>query len=163
VSERQLRVASPRTHLRSKMMMGVFEMPDRLNAAGLRSTRTRRALAALLFNGHNRHVTAEQLHGEAVAAAIKISLATVYNTLNAFTEVGLLGVIAVDPGSSFFDTNTKDHYHFYFEETRELIDIPSEMAPFASLPAPPAGTAVHRIDLIIRICALQSSSTTFSS
>jgi Fur family iron response transcriptional regulator len=131
-------------------------MLDRLDAAGLRSRRTRRALAALLFNGHDRHVTAEQLHGEALAAEIKVSLATVYNTLNALTDSGLLRVIVVEPGSSFFDTNTKEHYHFYFEETRRLIHIPGNMALLACLPVPPAGPSVCRVDLIIRIRTVRS-------
>jgi len=48
----------------------------------------RLALTRLLFDKGDRHVTAEQLHGEVLAAAIPVSLATVYNTLHQFTEAG---------------------------------------------------------------------------
>jgi Fur family iron response transcriptional regulator len=130
---------------------GKAKMFDRLAKAGFRPTRKRRALASLLFDGDNRHVTAEQLHGEALAAAFKVSLATIYNTLNLFTNSGLLREIVVEPGSSFFDTNTAEHYHFYFEETHQLVDIPGDMVVLSYLPVPPAGTSISRVDLIIRI------------
>lgn len=126
-------------------------MFDRLANAGLRPTRKREALAALLFNGNGRHVTAEQLYSEAAAAGIKISLATVYNTLHTFTNYGLLKEVVVEPGCSFFDTNVSEHSHFYLEETRRLIDIPEEMGIILCLPQPPAGTLISRVDLIIRI------------
>ncbi len=53
---------------------------ERLRAVGLRPTRQRLALTRLLFAKGDRHVTAEQLHGEVLASAIPVSLATVYNT-----------------------------------------------------------------------------------
>src|SRR5688572_20128468 len=88
---------------------------QRLRAARLRPTRQRLALARLLFDGGDRHVTAEQLHGEATAAAIPVSLATVYNTLHQFTDAGLLREVVVEPGRSYFDTNADDHHHFFCE------------------------------------------------
>src|SRR3989344_5255926 len=90
---------------------------DRLRTAGLRPTRQRLALAKLLFEGGDRHVTAEMLHAEAQTAAIRVSLATVYNTLHQFTAAGLLREIVVDSQRSYFDTNMTDHHHFYFEKT----------------------------------------------
>src|SRR5262249_2731190 len=63
---------------------------QRLRQAGLRPTRQRLCLARLLFEPGDRHVTAEQLHSEANAARVEVSLATVYNTLHQFTEAGLL-------------------------------------------------------------------------
>jgi len=124
-------------------------MLDRLASAGLRATRTRKALAALLFDGKNRHVTADQLRREAMVTT-KMSLATIYNTLNAFTRSGLLQEVVVEPGHSFFDTNVTEHYHFYFEETHALVDIPVEQI-LLRLPAHPCGTTIRRVDLIIRI------------
>ena len=120
-------------------------MLDRLAGVGLRVTRTRKALAALLFNGENRHVTAEQLHREAMANA-KMSLATVYNTLHTFTRSGLLQEVLVEPGHLFFDTNVTQHYHFYVEETHALLDIPAEMVSLR-LPTHPHGTTVRRVDV----------------
>jgi Fur family iron response transcriptional regulator len=121
-----------------------------LRAAKLRPTRQRLALARLLFEKGDHHVTAEQLHGEAQAAAVPVSLATVYNTLHQFVDAGLLREVAVNPGRSYFDTNTADHHHFFFEETGKLMDIPSDRISVTNLPEPPQG-AIHRIDVTIRV------------
>ncbi|QJE74633.1 transcriptional repressor [Aerophototrophica crusticola] len=122
---------------------------DRLAQAGLRPTRQRLGLGRLLFDGGDRHVTAEQLHGEAVAARLEVSLATVYNTLNQFTEAGLLREVVVEAGKSYFDTNTNDHHHFFFEGEGRLQDIPA--VAVAALPDAPPGTKVARVDVIIRL------------
>jgi len=123
----------------------------RLRTAGLRPTRQRLALARLLLENGNRHVTAEQLHNEAVAAAIPVSLATVYNTLHQFIDSGLLREVVVEPGRSYFDTNTDDHHHFFCESSGKLQDIPSELVSVGDLPPPPAGSEIRRVDVIIRI------------
>jgi Fur family iron response transcriptional regulator len=123
----------------------------RLRAAGLRPTRQRLGLAKLLFDGEDRHITAEQLHGEATAAAIPVSLATVYNTLHQFTGVGLLREVVVEPGRSYFDTNIYDHHHFYCESTGALQDIPGAAVSVGQLPHAPPGTEVSRVDVIIRV------------
>jgi Fur family transcriptional regulator, iron response regulator len=126
-------------------------VPERLKRAGLRPTRQRLALAALLFDGGHRHVTAEQLQGEAGTNAIKVSLATIYNTLHQFTEAGLLREVVIEPGRSYFDTNMDDHHHFYVEGSGRLLDIPADSVSLASLPTPPEGTEISRVDVIIRI------------
>ena len=124
---------------------------ERLRAVDLRPTRQRLALAKLLFDGCDRHLSAEQLHSEAVAAAIPVSLATVYNTLHQFTEVGLLREIVVDPGRSYFDTNTSPHFHFYHEEDGRLEDVPPMQITMPDLPVAPAGTQIDRVDVIVRL------------
>ena len=96
----------------------------RLRHAGLRPTRQRVELAGLLFRDCDRHVTAESLHDEIGRAGVKVSLATVYNTLHQFTDAGLLRQVIVDAARSYFDTNTGDHQHFFLEEEGLLIDIP---------------------------------------
>jgi Fur family iron response transcriptional regulator len=123
----------------------------RLRSAGLRPTRQRVALAQLLFAGEDRHVTAEQLHGEATAAAIPVSLATVYNTLHQFTAAGLLREVVVEPGRSYFDTNNDDHHHFFCETTGRLQDIPGAALSVSELPKAPDGTEISRVDVIIRV------------
>jgi Fur family iron response transcriptional regulator len=123
----------------------------RLRDRGLRPTRQRVALARLLFNGTNRHVTAEQLHGEATAAVIRVSLATVYNTLHQFTAASLLREVVVEPGRSYFDTNVDDHHHFFCETTGMLQDIPGAALMVSQLPGAPAGTEISRVDVIIRV------------
>jgi Fur family iron response transcriptional regulator len=122
-----------------------------LRAAHVRPTRQRRALAQLLFERGDRHVTAEQLHGESVEAAVRVSLATVYNTLHQFIKAGLLREVTVNSGHSYFDTNVSDHHHFFFEDTGRLLDIPGEHVAVSGLPEPPAGAAIRRIDVIIRV------------
>jgi Fur family transcriptional regulator, iron response regulator len=124
---------------------------DRLRAVGLRPTRQRLALARLLFSGEDRHVTAEQLHSEALATALPVSLATVYNTLHQFTGAGLLREVVVEPGRSYFDTNTDDHHHFFWEPSGVLQDIPGAGVVVSGLPQPPAGAEIRRVEVIVRV------------
>ena len=97
-----------------------------LRMAGLRPTRQRIALAELLFTGGHRHVSAEQLHGEAGNAGVGVSLATVYNALHQFRKSGLVREISVDATCSYFDTDTSNHHHFFVENEQRVIDIPSD-------------------------------------
>ena len=96
----------------------------RLKEAGLRPTRQRVELARLLFTGMDRHVTAESLAEESARAGVRVSLATVYNTLHQFRSAGLLRQVVVDASRSYFDTNVGDHQHFFVENEGTLIDIP---------------------------------------
>jgi Fur family iron response transcriptional regulator len=125
----------------------------RLRAVGLRPTRQRIELAALLFSGGHCHQTAESLHDAAARAGVPVSLATVYNTLHQFTEAGLLRQVVVDASRSYFDTNTGDHQHFYCEDDGQLIDIPGEYIEVAGVPAAPKGMEVERVDVVVRIRA----------
>ncbi|MCZ6446692.1 MAG: Fur family transcriptional regulator, partial [Alphaproteobacteria bacterium] len=97
-----------------------------LRAAGLRPTRQRLALTRLLFAGTDRHVTAEALYKETRVNNVRVTLATIYNTLNRFTEVGLLREVVVDASCTYFDTNVSHHHHFFCEEDRYLVDILGE-------------------------------------
>ncbi len=124
---------------------------ERLKAVGLRPTRQRLALLRLLQGGGDRHLTAEDLHEEARGAGIKVSLATVYNTLHQFTEAGLLREVVVEAGRSYFDTNTSAHHHFLHEETGALVDIPTDLVRVSDLPPAPDGTAIARVDVIVRL------------
>ncbi len=124
---------------------------ERLRKAGLRPTRQRVALATLLFGEGHRHLTAEELHAEALSSRLPVSLATVYNTLNQFTEAGLLREVAIEGHRSYFDTNTSNHFHFYLEDERKLFDIPGDDLVVRGLPEPPQGTRIRRIDVIVRL------------
>lgn len=123
----------------------------RLRTAGLRPTRQRLALARLLFKDGDRHVTAEQLHSEAEAARARVSLATVYNTLHQFVRAGLLREVVAGTGRSYFDTNIDNHHHFYFVEDGRLEDIVATDIAMGMLPSPPAGSAIERVDVVIRL------------
>lgn len=125
---------------------------DWLSRAGLRPTRQRVALADLLVgDGKNRHVTAEGLFAAAQSSGESVSLATVYNTLRAFCDAGLIQEITVDGARSYFDTRMDDHPHFYWEESAELTDAPAEELEIARLPRPPEGAEVSRVDVVIRL------------
>lgn len=124
---------------------------DKLRGAGLRPTRQRMALAKLLFEGGDRHLTAEMLHSDAQASNVRVSLATVYNTLHQFHRAGLLREIVVDSQRTYFDTNMSDHHHFYFDETGDLADIPGDQVEVSALPPVPDGMTVSSIDVVVRV------------
>ena len=124
---------------------------EQLRAANLRPTRQRLALAKLLFEKGDRHVTAEMLHAEAQTQGVKVSLATVYNALHQFTDAGLLNEIVVDSSRSYFDTNRSDHHHFFYEGSGRLEDIPGDMIEVSRLPSPPNGAEIKRVDVIVRV------------
>lgn len=123
-----------------------------LARGGIRPTRQRMGLAFLLVgDGKNRHVTAEDLYDMAVRAGIRVSLATVYNALRTFRDAGLLNEIVVDGTKCYFDTRLDNHPHFYWEEDGRLSDAPSEELKITRLPRLPPGTALTRIDVVIRL------------
>lgn len=123
-----------------------------LSSAGVRPTRQRVHLAELLVgDGKNRHFTAESLFEAAHATEEPVSLATVYNTLRAFCDAGLIREITVDGSKSYFDTNTFDHPHFFWEESGQISDAPAEDLQIAHLPDAPEGTEISTVDVVIRL------------
>ncbi|EEA93843.1 Fur family transcriptional regulator, iron response regulator [Pseudovibrio denitrificans] len=122
-----------------------------LRDAGLRPTRQRVALAELLYSQGNRHISAEVLHEEAILANVPVSLATVYNTLHQFTEVGLLREVAVEGTKTYFDTNTSEHHHFFLEDENRVIDIPDSGLTLDNLPVPPEGMEISRVEVVVRL------------
>ncbi|KQZ16340.1 Fur family transcriptional regulator [Mesorhizobium sp. Root552] len=125
----------------------------RVRDAGLRPTRQRVALADLLFAKGDRHLSAEELHEEALAAGVPVSLATVYNALHQFTEAGLLRILAVEGSKTYFDTNTSDHHHFYIEGENRIFDIESGPVSVVNLPEPPDGMEIANVDVVVRLRA----------
>ncbi|MBL9062197.1 iron response transcriptional regulator IrrA [Tabrizicola sp.] len=133
-------------------MTGTERSAEWLKTGGLRPTRQRLALAELLVgDGMNRHVTAESLYALSSGAGERVSLATVYNTLRAFCDAGLMNEVVVDGSKSYFDTRTDDHPHFYWEDSHTLTDAPAEELEIASLPQVPVGMTLSRVDVVIRL------------
>jgi Fur family iron response transcriptional regulator len=121
-----------------------------LRAAGLRPTRQRVALAAILFGRGHRHIAAEGLHEEAVAENVPVSLATIYNTLHQFTEAGLLRQVAIEGARTYFDTNVSDHHHFFVEGENRLIDVERPI-DIGNIPAPPPGMELTSVEVVVRV------------
>ena len=122
-----------------------------LRQVGLRPTRQRMALGWLLFGKGYRHLTAEMLYEEASRAKVPVSLATIYNTLHQFTEVGLLRQVAVEGSKAYFDTNTSTHHHFFMEDADQLLDIPGADVVVGKTPIPPEGYEIARVDVVVRL------------
>jgi Fur family iron response transcriptional regulator len=127
------------------------DVKSMLRHVGLRPTRQRMALGWLLFGKGNRHLSAEALYEEASRAKVPVSLATIYNTLHQFTEVGLLRQVAVDGTKAYFDTNTSIHHHFFVEDEDKLLDIQSTEMLFGKVPTPPEGYEIARVDVVVRL------------
>ncbi|MDE2385917.1 MAG: transcriptional repressor [Alphaproteobacteria bacterium] len=122
-----------------------------LQKAGLRPTAQRLALARVLFDGSDKHVSAESLHEGVNAAGGRVSLATVYNTLHQFKAAGLLREVAIEGDRSFYDTNTSNHFHLYDVEEGTLLDVDHEQLKISGLPALPKGQVIDRVDVIVRV------------
>jgi Fur family transcriptional regulator, iron response regulator len=127
------------------------DVKSMLRDVGLRPTRQRMALGWILFAKGDRHLTAEMLYEEASKAKVPVSLATVYNTLHQFTEVGLLRQVAVDGSKTYFDTNASEHHHFFVEGENELVDIPGADVIVDKMPIAPEGYEIARIDVVVRL------------
>src|SRR3954470_7828274 len=127
------------------------DVKSMLRKVGLRPTRQRMALGWILFGKGDRHLTAEMLYEEAMKAKVPVSLATIYNTLHQFTQVGLLRQVAVDGSKTYFDTNNSQHHHFFVEGENALLDIPDTDVVVGKTPIPPEGYEIARIDVVVRL------------
>ena len=127
------------------------DFAEKLRLAGLRPTRQRVAIAALLLDGRHRHVSADSLIEEITAAGVEVSGGTVYNTLNQFTHAGLLRRVLVHNEYSLFDTNTDHHHHFYEASNDQLVDIPNDDVILARLPQAPDGHEITAVDVVIYV------------
>jgi len=122
-----------------------------LQDVNLRPTKQRLALAKLLFDEDDRHVTAELLHQEVSQLGTKVSLATIYNTLHQFTEAGILKEVIVDSSRTYFDTNVSDHHHIFFKDEEQLHDITSQELVIAALPDVPEGKKISGVNVVVHM------------
>ena len=121
---------------------------------GIRPTKQRIILAKLLFEKGDRHISAEELYEEVRKEDRKISLATIYNTLKQFKNLGLLKELVVDKNKSIYCTNHDSHYHLYIEDENKIIDIPQKNIDL-NIPEIPACLSFHNIDIIVRVRTLK--------
>ena len=127
---------------------------NKLEKNGIRATKQRRILAKLLFDKGKRHISAENLFDEVKKDERKISMATIYNTLKQFTNLGLIREIVVDQNKSLYCNNNQSHYHLYIEDEGKVIDIPTKNINL-NIPSIPACLQLHNIDVIVRIRTLK--------
>lgn len=128
-----------------------MDITNLLQSAGLRATPKRIAIGSLLFDGMDRHVTADDVAILARKGGVRVSLATVYNTLNQFVAAGLMKRITLDTDRTYFDTNVTDHHHLFFEQNGVLHDIPGETIKVEGLPPIPSGAKVRSVEVIVRM------------
>jgi len=122
-----------------------------LRKKGLKPTFQRIILSKILFNGQDMHFCADDLKSIISKKGYKMSLATIYNNLQNFADVGLLKRRRVSNSKVYYDNNISHHYHFYDEQQNKLIDIPTSGVEFKKLPKLPKDKKVTSIDLFINI------------
>ena len=129
---------------------------NKLRSSGLRPTKQRLMISKLLFGQKDTfHFTIENL-SKLIRKNLnkKISLATIYNTINAFKKKGYLKEIPLEGNKTYFDTNTSSHHHFYDEDTEKLIDINNEKISVNNIiPVSPYGKTIKSVEVMVRIAS----------
>ena len=135
------------------MTLKLMKHIDRLRLMGLRPTKQRLVICKVLFDRKETfHFTIEKLKQIVEKGSNKqISLATLYNTVNAFRKKGYLKEISLGGNKSFFDTNTKHHHHFYDEDMSQLIDIEDKNISVNYLPKTPSGKKIKSVEVLVKI------------
>ena len=126
---------------------------NRLRSSGLRPTKQRLTICKVLFDRKDTfHFTIDKLKKKIEKnTKSKISLATVYNTVHAFKNNGYLKEISLQGNKTFFDTNSKNHHHFYDQDTGDLLDIKNEDIILSKLPSTPKGKKIKKIEVTVSI------------
>jgi len=129
------------------------EIVNKLRSSGLRPTKQRILIAKNLFERNKTfHFTVETLNKEINKKTdLKVSLATIYNTVEAFTKAGHIKEILTSKSKSYYDTNMESHHHFYDEETKELTDVDYKEVKLSKVPNPPKGKKIKNLEVVIRI------------
>lgn len=126
------------------------EIATRLRAHDINPTSQRVEIAQLLFTRHE-HLSAEEVFSLVNGQTVRVSKATVYNTLGLFAGRGLIREVIADPERVFYDPNTAPHHHFYDTTTGKLMDIPAEEVQIGALPALPDGMRMEGVEVIVRV------------
>ena len=126
---------------------------QKLRSSNLRPTKQRLKICKFLFDREKTfHFTVESLNKKINKNKdTKLSLATIYNTVEAFTNAGYLKEILTSKNKSYYDTNIKSHHHFYDEESKELTDIKYNQIKLSKVPTPPKGKKIKNLEVVIRI------------
>lgn len=135
----------------------VASLRQKLRQSGLRPTRQRMLLGWLIFSKGDHHLTAESLYAHTKQAKVPLSLATVYNTLNQFSEAGLLRKVLTLGEKTIYDTCVGDHHHFLLEDSGEVKDIPAGKLDISNLPDVPNGYCIAGVDIVVRLMKIENA------
>ena len=126
---------------------------QKLRSSNLRPTKQRLKICQFLFDREKTfHFTVETLNKKINKnGTTRVSLATIYNTVEAFTSAGYLKEILTSKNKSYYDTNIKSHHHFYDEGSKELTDIHYSQIELSKVPVPPKGKKIKNLEVVIRI------------
>ena len=125
----------------------------KLRSSNLRPTKQRLKICQFLFDRKKTfHFTVETLNKKINKnRAVKVSLATIYNTVEAFTSAGYLKEILTSKNKSYYDTNIKSHHHFYDPESKKLTDIDYQEVILNKIPNPPKGKKIKDLEVVISL------------
>ena len=134
-------------------MKNINDFEKKLRSAGLRPTKQRLNICNILFNRKDTfHFSIEKLRKMIeINEQSKISLATIYNTINAFKNKGYLKEISINSDKSYFDTNVKNHHHFYIEDTKELIDLDDKDVQKIKINKTIPGKKITSIEVLVKV------------
>ena len=134
-------------------MSASIEYTEKLRKSGLRPTKQRIEICEMLFNSTRTfHFTINDLTKRSENNGNrKISLATIYNTIQAFEKKGYLKKIPINSSQSYYDTNISNHHHFYDEEKRELIDLENEDIDPVKIKKTIPGKKIRSIEILVKI------------
>ena len=127
----------------------VKDFIEKLESSSLKSTMQRKSLIKIIFGDGNAHYTVDDVYKKAKQNKIKISLATVYNSLNLFRDLGILKILTTSTDTIFYDTNLNDHHHFFCKKTGKLIDVDSSEVIISKLPKIPSGRKLNSVNVIL--------------
>ena len=121
-----------------------------LRSKSLKLTKQRLLIASYLFDGDDKHITAEDLFKKLSKSKSKISLATVYNTLHEFYKKKLINKLTINSEKTYFDTNMSSHHHFYHKEDGTLFDVSNNLK-ISGLPNPPKGKKIKKVEILVHL------------
>ena len=126
---------------------------EKLRNSGLRPTKQRLQICEVLFDTEKTfHFTINELD-QKIKDKIhsKISLATIYNTINAFEKKGYLKQIPINSNQTYFDTNTNDHHHFYNLRDGKLIDLENSDVGPINIKRKINGKKIKSIEVLVKL------------
>ena len=126
------------------------KVQEKLKLYGLRPTRARTRIRMMLLD-KPKHLSADQVHEKLKQKGYTISKATVYNTLNAFSECGIVSEVTIDPSRTYYDSRTTPHHHFFNIDTGQLVDIASDDMSVENIPRLPDNTQIQDLEIVVKI------------